>query len=118
MYSGWLFDAETTGLQVVQGMFSYQEIAELLDCRSVMCESFPTPDGTYYVWHNEDRYEQALYNQAAQWVLGRIPHPWKTFHGNFLVTYMIKVSGDNTHAKMPDVTVTEFVDACTRAKTV
>lgn len=110
--SGWLFDAQSNNLRVVRFPYTVEEICRLLECVGAEFQRFETPEGEYRIWSNESPFEQALYNESAQAILGRIPFPWKTFHGNFLVTYMVHPGQPQS---MPIITVTQFVDACTLA---
>ena len=113
--SGWLLDAESNTFQVVESLLDYKEILRTLKCKDATCEKFLVNEGMFCVWFNNDLLAQSLYNEAAQSILGRIQFPWKTFHGNFLVTYMVKLNLDEDSKiphRMPDISISQFVDAC------
>lgn len=112
MHSGWLFDAESNRFRVVRSMFSEKDITDLLKCKQATYKQFDTSDGAYCIWWNEDIYAQAYFNEGAQCILASIQIPWKSFHGNFLVTYKEK---SNIWNSMPNLTVDEFVDVCNHA---
>ena len=116
--SGWFFNAESNMLSVVESTFSYEEIARLIDSRELKSETFDTDEGAFRVWFNEDIHKQFFYNESAQHVLGKIDMQWPTFHGNFLITYFVKINLDEDFkvlTNMPDITLTQFVDACNLA---
>jgi len=113
--SGWLFDAESNRLSVVESSFSHEDIAGIIKSRELKSETFDTDEGVYRVWFNNDSREQFFYNESAQHVLGKIAMQWPTFHGNFLVTYSVKINSDIVLTKMPNITLTQFVDACNLA---
>lgn len=118
LLSGWLFDAKFNRLSVVESTFSYEEIARFIDSRELKSEAFDTDEGAFRVWFNEDIHKQFFYNESAQHVLGKIAMQWPTFHGNFLVTYSVKINLDEEFkvlSRMPDITLTQFVDACNLA---
>ena len=110
--SGWIFDAESNTFGVVNSLITYQDIPRLLKCNEADSETFENSDGSYTIWFNKNTYEQSFYNESAQHILGRILFKWKSFHGNFLVTYFV---GSNGPCRMPDISVAQFVDACNLA---
>jgi len=111
--SGWFFDAESNRLSVVESTFSYEDIARIIKSRELKSETFETDDGAFRVWFNNDMREQFFYNESAQHVLGKIVMQWPTFHGNFLVTHSL--NSNEVFTKMPDITLTQFVDSCNLA---
>ena len=113
--SGWLFDSESNRLSVVESSFSHEDVARIIKSRELKSETFDTDDGVYRVWFNNDSREQFFYNESAQHVLGKIAMQWPTFHGNFLVTYSAKINSDIVLTKMPNITLTQFVNACNLA---
>jgi len=118
LYNGWLFRADAKDVEIVTSEFTFADIVRLLESTELKCESFVTPKGIYNVWLNDDPKRQFLYNETAQHVLDCIHCPWCTYHGNILVTYSISSKHPNEPAvvqNIPNITLTEFVDACNRS---
>jgi hypothetical protein len=112
--SGWLFDAEANAVSVIEYTSSYGEMIKCLKCKWMDSRIFPTSEGAYCVYFNENRQEGA-YNESAELVLGKIPCDWGGFNGNFLVTYMVKLNLDEDSKiphHIPDISFSAFVDAC------
>ena len=112
LHTGWLFRAEQNDIDVVTSEFSLTDIAHLLQTTEVKCEQFHNPEGTFCVWLNNDPKRQFVYNESAQHVLGSIQFPWSTFHGDILVTYLVKANESEVLHDIPKISLTEFVDAC------
>lgn len=116
--SGWLFDAETNSVSVVEYSRKYEDMRKLLKCTWMDSRTFPTAEGAFCVYFNETRDEETVYNESAELVLGKIPCDWGTFCGNFLVTYCVKLNLDEDSKiphSMPNISFTAFVDACAKA---